>query len=142
MTGSSALEEIDDEDWLLRRILDQPEAMWTRKDGVLRPTSAALKPSEADGALSVDVRRLLAEPARPTSALGEGGDDGLVEFRAAEPRRRGLEVEHAPLEGRYSHANVVGFSELEKKDHLRIRRELAKLVAWVREPASAAHESS
>lgn len=52
MTASQAREPILDEDWLLRRIPDQP-TMWTRKDGPLRPSSPALN----DQGLSVDVRR-------------------------------------------------------------------------------------
>lgn len=138
MTGAGPVELIDDSDWLLRRVPDQHGKMWTRKGGVLRPSSAALKPSQADGGLSVDVRRLLAQPTLPDSVLGERPDDGLVEFRAAHPRGAGLTVEHAPLENRYSHANVSGFDRFERAEEKRIRRELAKQVAWVQEPASAA----
>lgn len=138
MTEPVGAEAIGDGDWLLRRVPDQPERMWTRKAGVLRPSSAALKPSSIDGGLSVDVRRLLEDPSAPTSALEDRVDDGLVEFRAAEPRAAGLDVQHAPLPDRFSHANVVGFDGLAKVDEKRFRRELAKHAAWVQEPASAA----
>src|SRR5579875_945278 len=99
-------EAIADRDWLLRRIPDQPERMWTRKCGVLRPSSAALKPASQDRGMSVDVRRLLRDPSRPTSVLGDRADDGLVEFQAATPRHAGLDVIHTPLRHRYSHADV------------------------------------
>lgn len=137
MTSADAREPIADEDWLLRRILDQPERMWTRKGGVLRPSSAAFKPSSEDQGLSVDVRRLLPDPAAPTSALGSQQDAGLVEFQAATPRAAGLDVIHTPLPSRYSHADVVGFERLEKPVEKRFRRELAKGVVWVKQPATA-----
>lgn len=138
MTGADGLAAIADGDCLLRRVPDRPERMWTRKSGLLRPSSAALKPSEADGGLSVDVRRLLADPARPVSALGDQASDGPVELRAAQLREHRLDVEHAPLEGRWSHANVMGFDRFDKNQGLRIRRTLAKQAVWVQEPASAA----
>jgi len=137
MTAAESRESIADEDWLLRRILDQPERMWTRKGGVLRPSSAALKPSSGDQGLSVDVRRLLVDPADPASALGDREADGLVEFQAATPRAAGLDVIHTPLPDRYSHGDVVGFERLEKVVEKRFRRELAKAVVWVKQPASA-----
>ena len=138
MSSAEFREAIADEDWLLRRIPDQPERMWTRKGGVLRPSSAALKPSSIDEGLSVDVRRLVADPSEPTSVLGDRGDVGLVEFQAAQPRAAGLDVVHTPLPDRYSHADVVGFELLEKAVAKRFRRELAKSVVWVKQPASAA----
>ncbi len=137
MAHDVAPEAIADGDCLLRRVPDQPERMWTRSRGVLRPTSAAMKPSEADGGLSVDVRRLLADPASPASVLGDRPDDGLVEWSAAVPRDAGLEVEHAPLPGRYSHADVLGLDRFHKAEQKRIRRELAKDAVWVQQPASA-----
>jgi hypothetical protein len=138
MSEPEGLEHVEDHDLLLRRIPDQPEAMWTRKGGVLRPSSAALKPSQIDRGLSVDVRRLLEDPGAPTSVLSDHPSDGLIEFEAREPRRAGLDVQHAPLPGRYSHADVVGFEWLSKPAAQRLRRELAKRAAWVRQPASAA----
>ena len=138
MTEREAREAIADDDRLLRRIRDQPEKMWTKKGGVLRPSSAALKPHQADGGLSVDVRRLLADPRSPGSVLDDDRDDGLVEFEARRPRDAGLDVEHAPLEGRYSHANIVGFERFDRAGQKRVRRELAKQAVWVQTPASAA----
>jgi hypothetical protein len=111
--------------------------MWTRKGGVLRPSSAALKPSSQDQGLLVDVRRLLPDPAAPASALGDQQDAGLVEFQAAIPRTAGLDVIHTRLPSRYSHAEVVGFERLEKPVEKRFRRELAKAAVWVKQPASA-----
>jgi hypothetical protein len=137
MTSPESREPIADEDWLLRRIPDQPERMWTRKSGVLRPSSAALKPPDVDSGLSVDVRRLLPDPSVPTSALGDREGDGLVEFQAAEPRAAELDVIHTPLPDRYSHADVTGWEQLEKAVAKRFRRELAKRAIWVKQPASA-----
>lgn len=97
MSEPEGLEHIEDHDLLLRRIPDQPEAMWTRKGGMLRPSSAALKPSQIDCGLSVDVRRLLEDPGAPTSVLGDRTGDGLIEFEAGDPRAAGLDVQHAPL---------------------------------------------
>lgn len=136
MSAAESREPIADEDWLLRRIPDQPERMWTRKGGVLRPSSAALKPSSEDSGLSVDVRRLLPDPADPASVLSNREDDGLVEFQAATPRSAGLDAIHTPLADRYSHADVVGFHLLEKAAAKRFRRDLAKAAVWVKQPAS------
>lgn len=137
MTDADRLEKIDDADWLLRRIPDQQERMWTRAGGVLRPSSAALKPAQLDGGLSVDVRRLLPDPAAPASVLGDRHGDGLIEFRAAYPRAAGLDVLHSPLPDRYAHADVVGFQRLAKPAEKRFRRELAKAAVWVQQPQSA-----
>lgn len=142
MTGDGGREVIADDDGLLRRIPDQPERMWTRRSGRLRPSSAALKPASSDGGLSVDVRRLLPDPADPAAALGNRTDDGLIEFRAAVPRSSGLDVTHTPLPERYSHADVIGWAQLGKAAAKRIQRELALRAAWVKHPASADAESS
>jgi len=88
--------------------------------------------------MSVDVRRLLRDPSRPTSVLGDRADDGLVEFQAATPRHAGLDVIHTPLRHRYSHADVVGFERLRKSEAMRFRRELAMSAVWVKQPASSA----
>ncbi len=138
MTDDDPREEIADEDWLLRRIPDQPERMWTRTGGRLRPSSAAFKPSAAGSGLSVDVRRLLPDPREPVSVLGDQHDSGVVEFKAAEPRTAGLDVVHTPLPERYSHADLVGFATLAKPAAKRLQRELAKRAVWVKQPASAA----
>jgi len=138
VTADAAREEIVDEDALLRRIPDQRGNMWTRKNGRLRPSSAALKPSDSAAGLSVNVRRLLPNPSDPASALGKRMDDGLVEFPAAVPRAAGLDVMHAPLPDRYSRANVIGWAQLDKPAAKRIQRELALRAAWVKHPASAA----
>lgn len=138
MTADDPREEIADEDRLLRRIPDQPERMWTRAGGRLRPSSAAFKPSEADGGLSVDVRRLLPDPATPTLVLDVTPDAGLIELRAANARELELEVVHTPQRDHYSHADVIGFARLEKAAAKRAQRELAKRAVWVQEPASAA----
>lgn len=129
------VEDIDNDDALLRRIPDQP-SMWTRKGGGVRPTSASLQPSDDDGGLSVDVRRLISDPAAPTSVLGEHPLHGLVEFAAGAVRQLDLEVEHAPLSGRYSHANVTGFPA-GTAESLRVRRNLAKTAVWVQMPPGA-----
>ncbi len=139
MTRGAGREPIADDDWLLRRILDQPERMWTRQeDGALRPSSAAFKPAQVDGGLSVDVRRLLPDPSNPTSVLDDQHDSGLVEFNAAQARKASLDVVHTPLTERYSHADVVGFAGLAKPVAKRLQRELAKRAVWVKHPASAA----
>lgn len=134
--ASRGIEAIADDDYLLRRIPDQPEQMWTRRDGMLRPSSAAMKPASEGGGMSVDVRRLLGG-APPLSVLAGREGDGLVEFQAKVPRDLGLDAIHTPLPDRYSHADVVGFSGLEPAEAKRARRELAKRAAWVQNPASA-----
>ncbi len=110
--------------------------MWTRKGGSVRPTSASLQPSEEDAGLSVDVRRLIPDPAEPTSVLGDHPLHGLVEFTAGLVRQLDLEVEHVPLPGRYSHANVIGFPS-GTAESLRVRRNLATKAVWVQMPPGA-----
>jgi hypothetical protein len=137
MSGERPLETIADDDWLLRRIPDQPERMWTRTGGALRPSSAALKPAQTDGGMSVDVRRLLPDPREPLTVLEGQNDSGLIEFRAQQPRNAGLDVVHSPLPNRYSHADVVGLDSLNKPVAKRFLRELAKQAVWVKMPTSA-----
>ncbi len=131
-------EPIADEDALLRRVKDQPGALWVlEKDGRKRPTSGAMKPSASNRGLSVDVRRLLENPTEPRSSLAEGPEAGLVEFRAKVPRALGLEVEHEPIDANPAHANVVGFERLSRSQSQRARKTLAERAVWVQEPASA-----
>lgn len=131
-------ERIDDVDALLRRIPDRPEQLWTtRADGTPRPTSVSMKPSSVDGALSVDVRRLLPDPTDPISVLGDHAGLGLAEFAAAVPRAGGLEVEHTPLEGNDAHADIRGFDEMSRSEAKRAQKALAEAAAWVQLPAGA-----
>jgi len=136
--GPVARQPIEDDDALLRRIPDQNPQMWITRNGVTRPTSAAMNPSSDDGGLSVDVRRLLADPTQPLSVIAGLPSHGLVEFHAKLPRDLGLDVEHQPLPQRPSHANVVRFPEDDKARH-RVRQRLAKSsrLAWVQMPAGA-----
>ena len=130
-------EHIADGDALLRRVADQPN-LWKRDGGgIVRPTSAAMKPHGADAGLCVDVRRLLADPADPTSVLASFPRHGLAEFTAEVPRSLGLRVHHAPLEENPAHANVTGFDELTRAEAKRVQREIALKSAWVRMPATA-----
>lgn len=132
------IEHIDDSDALLRRIPDQPGQLWTRRpDGTARPSSASMKPSSDDGGLSVDVRRLLSDPAVPTSVLEDGSGLGLAEFEAGVPRANRLDVEHSPIEGNDAHANVRGFEAMSKNEAKRAQKALAEAAAWIQMPAGA-----
>jgi hypothetical protein len=95
-----------------------------------------MRPSETDGGLSVDARRLLPNSGVPTSVLGEHPEHGLVEFPARVPRELDLQVEHDPLPDRRSHANIVGFPG-DSAAHLRVRRTIAKRSVWVKMPPGA-----
>lgn len=127
------LEHIRDEDALLRRVPDQP-SMISRQAGTVRPTSGAFQPARVDGGLSVDIRRLLADPRAPELVLGNRPEDGLVELLARVPRGAGLDVEHAPLATNAAHANVLGWDRFSRTARKRIQRELALATAWVRQP--------
>jgi hypothetical protein len=125
--------EILDDDALLRRVANRPNMVKAAGD-VVRPTSAAFKPSSEDGGISVEVRRFLADPTDPFSVLAELPEHGLVELRAAEPRTLGLTVDHDPLEHSPSHANINGLPGLEKPEARRVARQLALASVWVRQP--------
>lgn len=130
-------EPIDDGDALLRRIPDRP-AQWTKRpDGTARPTSAAMKPHSEGGGLSVDVRRLLPDPANPLAVLEGVPGLGLAEFQAAVPRANGLQVEHTPLEENDAHADIRGFEAMSRKEAKRAQKALAEAAAWIRMPAGA-----
>ncbi len=130
-------EAIGDDDALLRRVADNPHQWKQYPDGSIRPTSPTMKPHDEDGGLSVDVRRLLADPKAPESAVGEFPHHGLVEFRAHVPRSHGLAVDHDPLPDNYAHGNITGFTEVSPKVAKRIQKEMAKAATWVRMPAGA-----
>lgn len=95
-----------------------------------------MKPSSEDGGLSVDVRRLLPDPAVPTSVLEDGSSLGLAEFTAVVPRDNGLDVDHNPLEGNDAHADIRGFEAMSKKEAKRAQKALAEAAAWIQMPAS------
>mgnify|MGYP000274084536 CR=1 FL=1 len=77
-------ETIDDNDALLRRVADRPGDLWSRQDdGTIRPTSVAFKPHPDDNKVSVELRRLLADPTNPMTALDQYPEHGLVELVAA-----------------------------------------------------------
>ena len=130
-------EPIDDNDALLRRVADNPHQWKQYPDGSIRPTSPTMKPHSEDGGLSVDVRRLLADPRQPESVLAELPDHGLVEFRARVARAHGLDVDHDPLPENPAHGNITGFAALLPKEAKRIQKEMAKAATWVSMPAGA-----
>lgn len=129
-------EEVAADDALLRRIPDKPD-MWT--DGeVVRPSSAAMKPADADGGLSVSIRRLLDDPAEPLSALdGQPDGYGLTEIHARDAFDLELDVEHAPLPEDIAHANICGFDRFTKSRAKRLQKELALAAVWIRMPEGA-----
>lgn len=126
--------EIEDDDALLRRVPDNPDLV-KRKGAVVRPSSVAFKPSDTDGGISVDVRRLLDDPTDPLAVLDGLPTHGLVELRASVVRDNGHTVHHAPLDGNPAHANIILQDGLDKKEQARAQRELALASAWIREPA-------
>jgi hypothetical protein len=64
-----------------------------KRDGdVVRPSSVAFRPAGQDDKISVEIRKLLDDPADPLSTLIGHPDHGLVEFRAELPRSLGLDV--------------------------------------------------
>lgn len=95
-----------------------------------------MRPHSEDGALSVDVERLLPDPSASTSILDRFPDHGLVAFLAGVPIDAGLVVNHAPLNDRVSHADIVGMAEMSKSAAKRVQRELALAADWVVRPAA------
>jgi len=124
--------EIVADDALLRRVVP---GLVTRQ-GTVRPTSVVFKPHPDDGAVSVDVRRLLPVPGDPLSVLAGFPEYGLVELLASTVRGAGLQVFHAPLADNPAHANIVGLADMSRAESKRLQRELAKKAAWVREPGA------
>lgn len=96
-----------------------------------------MKPSTDDGALSVDIRRLLEDPSVPTSVLGGETTYGLAELVAKVPRDIGLQVEHSPLPDNEAHADIRGFYEMTKAAAKRARTTLADKAVWIQMPAGA-----
>lgn len=133
------VEQVNDADALLRRIPSNPD-MWSRgADGSIRPSSAAFAPHPDDLKLSVDVRRLIADPADPCAVLDRDQDRqaGLSELFARLPRSLDLDVVHAPLRGNPAHANIDGFEALSRGPRKRVQKELAKGATWIRMPVGA-----
>lgn len=125
-------------DVLLRRIPDLPEEQWIRGgNGVVRATSAAMKPTDDDGCLSVDVRRLLPDPGDPCSVLERFPNQGLCEFLAQVARDLDLRVDCDPIPGNPAHACISGFDAFSEKVAKRKRKDLALACVWIRMPASA-----
>lgn len=132
------VEQVKDSDALLRRVPSNPD-MWSRgADGSIRPSSAAFAPHPDDLKLSVDMRRLIADPADPCAVLDQDHRAGLSELFARLPRSLGLDVVHAPLRGNRAHANVDGFEALSRGPRKRVQKELAKGATWIRMPTGAA----
>ena len=134
-------ESVVPDDALLRRVPDQTPSMWKQDEEGIRPTSAAMKPSQRDAGLSVDIRRLLPDPAQPTTVLAEFPTHGLAEFRASVPIGLGLEVHHAPQDDNAAHANVVGFDGFSKSQAKRLQKRLAEAAVWIQMPAGALEAS-
>jgi hypothetical protein len=130
---SPPLVEIPADDALLRRVANVPD-MVKRIGGLVRPSSVVFKPHPEDGAVSVDVRRLLPVPGNPLSVLAGFPEHGLVELLASTVRQLGLEVSHVPLPQNPAHANIEGLPDLTKAERKRSQRELALAAAWVRQP--------
>lgn len=126
---------IEDEDSLLRRVANSPDMM--KRDGdVTRPSSAAFKPHDEDGAVSVDVRKLLANPAEPLSVLADLPEHGLVEIYAGKVREVGLDAVHEPLPKNPAHGNIIGLGAMGKSGQRRAQRELALAAVWVCQPGA------
>lgn len=113
--------EVFDEDSLLRRVANSPDMM-KRAGDLARPSSAAFKPHDEDGAVSVDVRKRLPDPGRPLDVLAELPEHGLVELLARKVREVGLDVVHAPLPENPSHGNITGLGALGKAAQRRAAR--------------------
>ncbi len=100
-------ENVEDDDALLRRVADKPD-LWKRTDdGTVRPTSVAFKPHNADGGVSVELRRLLPDPTAPLSVLDSFSTHGLAELFAAAVRSVGLDVVSDPLPESAAHAGSL-----------------------------------
>ena len=127
-------ERVEDEDALLRRVPDKPDLWKRQKDGTVRPSSVAFKPHSADAGVSVDVRRLLADPRRPPEPAGGAG---LAEVTAGVVRELELDVEHDPIPENAAHANIIGMGPLPPAQAKRLQQALAMRCAWVQMPASA-----
>ncbi len=96
-----------------------------------------MKPSTEDEGLSVDVRRLLEDPANPVTVLAEHPGHGLAQLVARTARDLGLEVEHDPLPHNEAHASIVGFTKVSKTQAKRKQRRLAEAAAWIQMPEGA-----
>jgi hypothetical protein len=129
-------EAVAADDALLRRVANNPH-MWTDEEGI-RPSSAAMKPADVDGGLSVSMRRLLENPSEPLSAL-EGHPDGcgLTELHARDAFDLELDVEHTPLPDDFAHANICGFNRFSKSRAKRLQRKLALAAVCLPRSGSA-----
>lgn len=128
---------VQDEDSLLRRVANSPNMM-KREGEVTRPSSAAFKPHDEDGAVSVDIRKLLVNPGEPMDVLAELPEHGLVEIYAGKVREVGLDVVHQPLPQNPAHGNIVGLQGMGKSGQRRAQRELALAAVWVCQPRARA----
>lgn len=133
---------IEPDDALLRRVTNDPN-LWTRKEGRLRVSSAAMSPHPEDGLLSVDARKLIPEPSDPLTApcLDQGApEDGLAELVTRVVLDLGLSANHDAQPDNPAHVNIKGFETMSAKQAKRAQRELAKKATWIREPAGAAQD--
>ena len=114
------METIDDEDELLRRILE------FHHDPVMGriASSAFMRKKKLDPEMSVFLLRL----SDPTAVLRAGlPRQRLVLLAASAPRSNGLDVEHPPTDQFYGHCVIVGFGQNWKEQCARLA-EASRLV--------------
>lgn len=98
-------------------------------DGAIRISSAALVPSDADHACSVDAEQLLHEDGLPSDALypGLARTVGLYALLISQLRAEKTDAHHDPIWSNWYHAGMRGDG---LKSH-GVRRRLAKLCTPV-----------
>lgn len=126
---------IRDEDALLRRVPNRPRLLADDGKGGKRPSSAALELRDGEAGCSVDVRRLLPDPATPlTSLAGYPTGWGLATFKAADARHEGQHhVARAWLEDNPAHALVVP-TAVSRGAQKRNFSRLARAMQWIQPP--------
>lgn len=94
--------EIQDDDHLLRRVLDSPPNFMIKDDGTPSSSNFSLQPNE-DG-LSVDIERLTTHQ----KAIQDPSRFRLYYLLPPETEELGLVNEHDPQPNNYSHALIQG----------------------------------
>jgi len=126
---------VRDEDALLRRVPNRPRLLADDGKGGTRPSSAALELRDGEDGCSVDVRRLLPNPATPlTSLTGCPTGWGLATFTAADARHEAQHhVARAWLEDNPAHALVLPTAASRSARKRNFSR-LARTMQWIQPP--------
>ncbi|HAH48065.1 hypothetical protein [Gimesia sp.] len=111
MSQSGAVENIDDDDILMRRIQPDEDMVAKRKEGGLRASSFAMQTRRGEDYLSCSLLRITSpkELLELIPAGGKSNDRWRISiFRASDARNNGYEIIHDPTDEDYGHSIVTG----------------------------------